>query len=64
VLDIRERVRRHYLILTLDPADRAAALNVARADGQAMVVLLAGLSQHLLDRALVPGLQPFVPDSP
>ena len=47
VLDIRERVWRHHRIATLPLEARAAALNQAWADGQAMADLLAGLARHI-----------------
>ena len=59
VLDIRERVWRHYLIAALAPEARAAALNEAWADGQMMLDLLVGLSSHIQRKGLVPGLDPF-----
>jgi len=59
VLGMRDRVRRHYLIPTLAPEERAAALNQAWTDGQSMIDLLVGLSRHIQSRDLVPGLVAF-----
>ena len=59
VLDIRERVRRHYLIAALAPEARAAALNAAWADGQMMLDLLVGLSNHIRSKNLLPRLLLF-----
>lgn len=56
---IRERVRRHHRSPTLTGEARAEALNTAWADGRAMLDVLVGLSRHIQEMQLIPGLQPF-----